>query len=204
MGNIDGLKEQVEELKQRLNASGAQQASEPNELKAQLASIKTNLENMQSEIARLMSENEQLISAREQLAADKRQLREENDQLGKMLGDVLSAIDGRSADASANILREFIAETDSLIKPAGKTAGSVIAAGPPADQATGGDGKARAAEAGPREQAAKVAAAVSDAPGSEAQPQNGSQAGDKEAHEEAEEEESPALRRIMKRGHRAG
>ena len=44
MGSIDGLKEQVEELKQRLNAPGAQQAAEPNELKARLASIKTNLE----------------------------------------------------------------------------------------------------------------------------------------------------------------
>lgn len=195
MGSIDGLKEQVEELKQRLNAPGAQQASEPNEVKARLASIKTNLETMQSEITRLTSEKEQLISAREQLAADKRQLKEENDQLCKMLGDVLSAIDGRSADASAKILREFIAETDSLIKPAGKTAESVIAAGPPTDHAT---------EAGPREQAAKVAAAVSDSPGSEAQPQDGSQADEAEAHEEADEEESPALRRIMKRGRRAG
>lgn len=193
MGNIDGLKEQVEELKQRLNGAEAQPAAEPNELKARLASIKTSLESMQSENARLTSEKEQLIAAREQLAAEKRQLGEENDQLRKMLGDVLAAIDGQSADASANILQEFIAETDPLIKPAGTTSDSVIAAGPPPDHA-----------AGPREQAAKVAAAVSDAPGSEAQPQSGPQAGDKETDEAAEEEESPALRRIMKRGRRAG
>lgn len=189
MGNIDALREQVEELKQRLNGPGAQPAAEPNELKARLASIKTSFESMQSEIARLTSEKEQLIAAREQLAADKKQLGEENDQLRKMLGDVLAALDGQSADASANILREFIAETDPLIKPAGTTSESVIAAGPPAEHA-----------AGPREQAAKVAAAVSEAPGGETQPQSGPQTDEAKP----EEEESPALRRIMKRGRRAG
>jgi regulator of replication initiation timing len=193
MGNIDGLREQVEELKQRLNGPGTPSAGEPSELKARLASIKTSLESMQSEIARLTSEKAQLVAAREQLAADKRQLGEENEQLRKMLGDVLAAIDGQSADASANILQEFIAETDPLIKPAGASSQNVIAAGPPADHA-----------AGPREQAAKVAAAVSEAPGStEAQPQSGPHSGKPSDEAAEEEEESPALRRIMKRGRRA-
>jgi len=220
MGSIDGLREQVEELKQRLNGPGEHQAAEPNELKARLASIKAGLEGKQNEIARLTAEKEQLLAAKDQfaaemqqqlsakeqlaaekqqLAAEKQQLAAENDQLRKMLGEVLSVIDGRSTDDSASILREFIAETDPLIESAGDGSGNVIAAGPPADHATANPGKTGSAEAGPREQAARVAAAVSDAPGDEAQPQDGPQSADKAA-----EEESPALRRIMKRGRRAG
>ena len=135
MGNINGLREQVEELKQRLNGAGAQSAAEPGELKARLASIKTSLESMHSEIAQLKSDKDQLTAAREQLAADKRQLGEENEQLRKMLADVLAAIDGQSGDASANIVQEFIAETDPLIKPAG----TALKSGTPSKPGTGSE-----------------------------------------------------------------
>ena len=193
MGSIDGLREQVEELKQRLNAPATAHGSEPGELKTRLATIKASLETKQNEITRLTAE-------KEQFAAEKQQLSAENDQLRKLLSEVLAVIDGQSADASTRILREFLAETDPLIKPAGGGPKHSGAAGQPANQAIAAPGKAGMVAAGAREQGAGpagAAATMADAPIS---PRQGSEA----ESDGAEEEESPALRRIMKRGHRAG
>jgi DNA repair exonuclease SbcCD ATPase subunit len=174
MGSIDGLREQVEELKQRLNEQGSQKTPESGELKTRLASIKASLESKQGEIDQLSAEKTQLAAEQEKLAAERekistemQQLSAENDQLRKLLKEVLSALDGQPADASINILSEFLAETDPLIKPNGAGPETDITTGPPADLA-----------------AANSAKAESDAEG-------------------ADEKESPALRRIMRRGHRA-
>jgi DNA repair exonuclease SbcCD ATPase subunit len=203
MGSIDGLREQVEELKQRLNDPGSQKTPESGELKTRLASIKASLESKQGEIDQLSAEKRQLAAEKEKLAAEKEELaaeREkistekqrlsaENDQLRKLLKEVLSALDGQPADASSNILSEFLAETDPLIKPNGAGPETVIAAGPPADLAAANPAKAETAEAGD----APKAAGQKNAPQQEPE-SNG---------EGADEEESQALRRIMRRGHRA-
>lgn len=213
MGTIDGLREQVEELKQRLNDPGAQKASEPGELKTRLASIKASLESKQGEIAQLWTEKKQLTAEKEQLATEKerlatekeqlatekQQLSAENDQLRKLLKEVLSAIDGQPADASTNILREFLAETDPLIKPNGDGSETVIAAGPPADLTAASPAKAETAEAGVRKQTGGPAGTAPRAADKENAPQQEPDADG----EGVDEEESPALRRIMKRGRRA-
>ncbi len=199
MGSIDGLREQVEDLKQRLNDPGSRKASDPGELKSRLASIKASLESKQGEIAQLAAEKERLAAEKEQLAAEKQQVSAENDQLREMLKEVLSAIDGQSADASTNILSEFLAETDPLIKPNGNGSETVIAAGPPADLASASPARTETAEAGAREQAAGPAGDAPKAAGGKNAPLQEPDSGG----EGADEEESPALRRIMKRGRRA-
>ncbi len=193
MGSIDGLREQVEDLKQRLNDPGSQKAPDPSELKSRLASIKASLESKQGEIAQLSAETKRLTAEKQRVSA-------ENDQLRKMLKEVLSAIDGQPADASTNVLSEFLAETDPLIKPNGDGSETVIAAGPPADQPAANPGKTEMAEAGAREQTAGPAGVAPKA----ADKENPLQLGPETDGEGADEEESPALRRIMRRGGRAG
>jgi DNA repair exonuclease SbcCD ATPase subunit len=208
MGSIDGLREQVEELKQRLNDPGSQKTPESGELKTRLASIKASLESKQGEIDQLSAEKGQLAADKEKLAAEKeklaaeremlaaerekistekQQLSADNDQLRKMLKEVLSALDGQPADASTKILSEFLAETDPLVKPNGVGPETVIAAGPPADLADANPAKAEPAGDAPK------AAGQKNAPQQEPESDG----------EGADEEESPALRRIMRRGHRA-
>lgn len=203
MGNIDGLREQVEQLKQRLNEPESQQIAAPDELKTRLASIKKSLESKQGEIAQLSAEKQKLAAEKDKFAAElQRQsadkdkfaaelqrLSAENDQLRKMLKDLLSALDSRPADSATSILSEFLAETDSLIEPNGQGGGTVIAAGPPA---AAQPGKAQGASSRSPHGAAQ---------GPETQP--GKQQALDTAGEEPDEEESPALRRIMKRGRRA-
>ncbi len=213
MGSIDGLREQVEELKQRLKDPGSQNTPESGELKTRLASIKASLESKQGEIDQLSAEKRQLAAEKEKLAAEremlaaerekisteKQQLSADNDQLRKMLKDVLSALDGQPADASTKILSEFLAETDPLIKPNGAGPETVIAAGPPADLADASPAKAEPAEAGARKQAAGPAGDAPKAAGQKNAPQQEPESDG----EGADEEESPALRRIMRRGNRA-
>ena len=206
MGNIDGLREQVEQLKQRLNEPESQQIAAPDELKTRLASIKKSLESKQGEIAQLSAEKQKLAAEKDKFAAElQRQsadkdkfaaelqrLSAENDQLRKMLKDLLSALDSRPADSATSILSEFLAETDSLIEPNGQGGGTVIAAGPPAAAAAAQPGKAESAGSPPADGVAQAA-----------ESQAGKQRAPDTAGEEPDEEESPALRRIMKRGRRA-
>ena len=199
MGSIDGLREQVEDLKQRLNDPGSQEAPDPSELKSRLASIKASLESKQGEIAQLSAEKERLTSEKVRLAAEKQQVSAENDQLREMLKEVLSALDRQSADASTNILSEFLTETDPLIKPNGDGSETVIAAGPPADLVAASPVRTATVEAGAREQAARPAGVAPKA----ADKENPLQLGSETDGEGADDEESPALRRIMKRGRRA-
>ena len=192
MGSIDGLKEQVEELKQRLNSPGAQSGPEAGELKTRLASIKANLEGKQQEIARLTAE-------KQRLAAEMQRVSAENEQLRRMLGDVLAVIDGQSADHSTQILRDFLAETDALVKSAGNGVKDGRAAAQTAGQAASDQGQAKPAQAAAKAQEAGPSAGDAGKPDPEVAIQLGSAVQD----EHGEEEESPALRRILKRGRRA-
>jgi hypothetical protein len=198
MGSIDGLKEQVEELKQRLNSPGAQLGADAEELKKRLASIKSNLEGKQQEIAKLTAEKQQLAAEKQRLAAEAQRAAAENEQLRKMLGEVMAVIDGRPADGPANLLRDFLAETDALVKPTGNGVKETPPAGQAGDQAVSGPGKAEPAQAGQQPQAAQGAG------NGKPDPDLAIQLGSEVKDDGAEEEESPALRRILKRGRRAG
>ena len=101
MGNVDGLKVQVEEMKQRLCASDAQQPTETGEFKDRLASIKATLQGKQNEIERLAAENKQLQGKQDEIE----RLAAENKQLQGMLKEVLSAIDEHQSKTSGDILR---------------------------------------------------------------------------------------------------
>jgi predicted nuclease with TOPRIM domain len=212
MGSIDGLKEQVEELKQRLNAPDGPPGANTGELKTRLATIKASLEGKQQEIARLTAEKERLTAEKQRLTAEKEQFAtekqkfaaemqrasSENEQLRRMLGDVLAVIDGQSVDSSTKILREFLAETDPLIKPASNGVKDAGAAGQGADQAATAPGRAAPTQAGGREHGAGSAGGAG-----KPDPDVAIPLGSDVDVEDPEEEESPALRRIMRRGRRA-
>lgn len=198
MGSIDGLKEQVEELKQRLNSPGAQLGADAGELKTRLASIKSSLEGKQQEIARLTAEKEQLMAEKQRLAAEAQRAAAENEQLRKMLGDVMAVIDGQSANAAGKLLHDFLVETDSLVKPVGNGVKEAQPADQAAGQAASGPGRAEPAQAGQQPQGAQGAG------GAKPDPEVAIQLGSDVRDKGAEEEESPALRRILKRGRRAG
>jgi predicted nuclease with TOPRIM domain len=114
MGNVDGLKVQVEEMKQRLCASDAEHPTETGEFKDRLASIKATLQTKQDEIDRLAVENKQLQGKQDEID----RLAAENKQLHGMLKEVLSAIDEHQSKASGDMLRAFYTETAVLVEPA--------------------------------------------------------------------------------------
>jgi len=203
MGNIDGLKAQVEELKQRFTQPDTQPGPEAEELKSRLASIKANLEGKRQEISRLVAENERL-------AADLQRATAESDQLRKMLAEVLAVIDGQSSNDATMILREFLAETDPLIQMAGDGGSEARAQEPPADLRAEVSDPEVPHRSGPAHDDAPEQGARS--PGGEAgrgeagrgAPQAAIPLGSEVRDDDARETESPALRRILKRGHRAG
>lgn len=198
MGNIDGLKAQVEELKQRFTQSDTQPGPEAEELKSRLASIKANLEGKRQEISRLVAENERL-------AADLQRATAESDQLRKMLAEVLAVIDGQSSNDATMILREFLAETDPLIQMAGDGANEARAQERPAGLRAEVSDPEVPHRSGPAHDDAPEQGAR--APGGEAgrgEPQAAIPLGSEVRDDDARETESPALRRILKRGHRAG
>jgi hypothetical protein len=221
MGNIDGLKAQVEDLKQRFTRSPDQPSTEADELKSRLASIKANLEGKRQEISRLVAE-------KERLAADLQRATAENDQLRKMLAEVLAVIDGQSSNDATMILREFLAETDPLIQVAGDGdggGGEARAEDRSADQrAEIADPEAPDPEVSDPEVSDRGRPAHDDAPEQGSRSPGGEagrgEAGSGEAGrgapqaaiplgsdvhgDDAGETESPALRRILKRGNRAG
>ncbi len=157
MGNVDGLKVQVEELKQRLCASDAQHPTETGEFKDRLASIKDTLQGKQDEIARLAAENTQLRG---------------------MLKEVLSAIDEHQSKASENVLRAFYAETAALVEPAKAT------------NARNGEAARTKAEPASQSQQNQPAHLQQSQPATPAV----------QDEDDADFADSPALRRIMKRG----
>ncbi len=174
MGNVDGLKVRVEEMKQRLCASVAQHPTETGEFKDRLASIKATLQGKQDEIARLAAENTQLRGKREEIE----QLAAENKQLRGMLKEVLSAIDEHQSKASGDILRAFYTETAALVEPAkAADARNGEAAGTKAEPAS----QSQPNQPAHLQQSQPATPAVQDEDG-------------------ADFADSPALRRIMKRG----
>ena len=182
MGNVDGLKVQVEEMKQRLCASDAQQPTETGEVKDRLASIKAILQGKQNEIERLATENKQLHGKQDEIE----RLAAENKQLHGMLKEVLSAIDEHQSKTSGDILRAFYAETAALIEPA--------------KAATARNGQAartKAETASQSQQNQPVHPQMSQQPhAQQGQPATPAVQGE----DGADFEDSPALRRIMKRG----
>ena len=189
MGSIDGLRQQVEELKQRLNDPGRENGPASDDLKTRLATIKASLEGKQNEIARLTAEKERFAAEKERLAAEQQQLSAENDQLRRLLSEVLAVIDGKSAEGPTTILREFLAETDPLIKQADGGARDAGAASRPTSQALTVPAKSETTAAGAAHNTATAQTSPQQTPDGEG---------------EDDEEVSPALRRIMKRGYRAG
>ena len=157
MGNVDGLKVQVEELKQRLCASDAQPPTDTGEFKDRLRSIKATLQGKQDEIARLAAENTQLRG---------------------MLKEVLSAIDEHQSKASENVLRAFYAETAALVEPAKAT------------NARNGEAARTKAEPASQSQQNQPAHLQQSQPATPAV----------QDEDDADFADSPALRRIMKRG----
>lgn len=203
MGSIDGLRQQVEDLKQRLGDAGSEHNSGSEDLKSRLAAIKATLEAKQKDVERLTAEkerlaaeNERLAAEREHLAAEQQRLSAENDQLRKLLSDVLAVIDGPSGSGSTKIIREFLAETDPLVKSTGEAPKDGGTASPPADQDLAAPDEPAAASPEHGTPPADLAAAPASA---ETWPQPGP-----DAAGEGADDESPALRRIMRRGHRAG
>ncbi len=157
MGNVDGLKVQVEEMKRLLCASDAQHPTETGEFKDRLASIKATLQGKQDEIARLAAENTQLRG---------------------MLKEVLSAIDEHQSKASENVLRAFYAETAALVEPAKAT------------NARNGEAARTKAEPASQSQQNQPAHLQQSQPATPAV----------QDEDDADFADSPALRRIMKRG----
>ena len=98
MSNLDALKTQVDEMKERLGTSDAQRDSEAGEFKTLLASIKTNLQTKQAEIERLTAENE---------------------QLRKMLSDALATVGEHQVQATGNVLRDLHTELAALVEQIG-------------------------------------------------------------------------------------
>ncbi len=174
MGNVDGLKVQVEELKQRLCASDAQHPTETGEFKDRLASIKATLQGKQDEIARLAAENTQLRGKQDEIA----RLAAENTQLRGMLKEVLSAIDEHQSKASENVLRAFYAETAALVEPAKAT------------NARNGEAARTKTEPASQSQQNQPAHLQQSQPATPAV----------QDEDDADFADSPALRRIMKRG----
>ena len=96
MSNIDALKVQVDELKQRLGPSDNQVQIAAGDMKTLSVSIKATMQRKQDEIDRLTVENE---------------------QLRKMLSEALSVANEHHAWPGGNDLRDFYAEMAAFIDP---------------------------------------------------------------------------------------
>ena len=110
MSNINALRVQVDELKQRLCPSNNQAQIAAEDIKTLSASIKATVQRKQDEIDRLTVENE---------------------QLRKMLGEALSAAYENHAWSAGNDLRDFYAEMGAFIN-SGEPANAADGKEPPA------------------------------------------------------------------------
>lgn len=189
MTELGDLRAQVDELKQRLSTSDNRQRSDAGQLREQLSAIKATVQSKQDKIDRLHADATRLQAEIDRLqnevggkqgevdglAADNRQLR-------TMLEEVLSAVDSHSAKGSAEALNTFCVEMAALVGT-GKT------------PAPGGDSEQDVivVPARPRQRGDEAPAAPEGAPETGAKPD-----GPQDPFEEIEE--SPALRRILRRG----
>ncbi|MCH8021419.1 hypothetical protein IH785_16365 [candidate division KSB1 bacterium] len=96
MSDLDALRVQVDELKQRLCPSDNQPQIAAEDIQTLSTSIKATMQCKQDEIDRLTIENE---------------------QLRRMLGEALSAANEHDAGAAENVLRDFYAEMAAFIDP---------------------------------------------------------------------------------------
>ena len=153
MSNLDALTVQVDELKQRLCPSDNQVQIAAGDIKTLSTSIKATVQRKQDEIDRLTVENE---------------------QLRRMLGEAVSAVNEHHAWSAGNELRDFYAEMAAFIDPG--------------ESANAADGKEPAATAEHKQPAVPQ------------QSRPAATTGQDEAL--AAMKDSPALRRIMQRGRR--
>ncbi len=96
MSDLDALRVQVDELKQRLCPSDNQPRIAAEDIQTLSTSIKATMQCKQDEIDRLTIENE---------------------QLRRMLGEALSAANEHDAGAAENVLRDFYGEMAAFIDP---------------------------------------------------------------------------------------
>ena len=96
MSDLDALRVQVDELKQRLCPSDNQPRIAAEDVQTLSTSIKATMQCKQDEIDRLTIENE---------------------QLRRMLGEALSAANEHDAGPAENVLRDFYAEMAAFIDP---------------------------------------------------------------------------------------
>lgn len=96
MSDLDALRVQVDELKQRLCPSDNRPQIAAEDIQTLSTSIKATMQCKQDEIDRLTIENE---------------------QLRRMLGEALSAANEHDAGAAENVLRDFYAEMAAFIDP---------------------------------------------------------------------------------------
>ncbi len=157
MSDLDALRVQVDELKQRLCPSDNRPQIAAEDIQTLSTSIKATMQCKQDEIDRLTIENEQLL---------------------RMLGEALSAANEHDAGPAENVLRDFYAEMAAFIDPG--------------EAANAADGKEPTQTAEPDTGAEQKQPAV---------PQQSPPAATTEQDETLED--SPLLRRIMKRGQRA-
>ncbi len=157
MSDLDTLRVQVDELKQRLCPSDNQPQIAAEDIQTLSTSIKATMQCKQDEIDRLTIENE---------------------QLRRMLGEAMSAANEYDAGAAENVLRDFYAEMVAFIDPG--------------EAANAADGKEPTQTAEPDTGTEQKQPAV---------PQQSPPAATTEQDETLED--TPVLRRIMRRGQRA-
>ena len=210
MNESDEFRQQVEELKQRLGATKAQQDGQASELTSKLASIKAMLHEKQAEIERLTTENQ---------------------QLRVMLDEVIALLNQRHDLNSGQVIEGFFSEISQFISEEGtQTAPAIELSAPPQPtvwqpeaQESAEDAIAPApsqpeAETPSQEDAASqetvssaipVEPSAKDAIAEESASEKTSDTasekaadGDADSSDEGEESQVPALKRILKRGTR--
>lgn len=197
MNESDEFRQQVEELKQRLGNTQVQHESQASVLTDRLTSIKASLRQKQEEINRLSAENQQLRIMLDEVIAllNTREDMSSGQMLNGFFDEIAEFIDGEENQAIPNIdissppepsaweREETPAEPEAAVNlPLEPSAATEIKADtPPAPE--------EKAEAAPREP--KIELSPEPAP----EPKQ-------EAEKAEEQEEVPALKRILKRGQR--
>ena len=192
MNESDEFRQQVEELKQRLGSTQAQHESQAGALTQRLTSIKASLRQKQEEITRLSAENQQLRI---------------------MLDEVIAMLNRREELESGAMVNGFFDEISELIENEQSEAIPPLEiSAPPQPSAWSSEEKPAEPESGPSLPAEPSAAAeikpespVKAAPAEESEtaaPTVQAEAAPQDPEKEEEQEEVPALKRILKRGQR--
>jgi hypothetical protein len=230
MNESDEFRQQVEELKQRLGATQAQHDSQSTALTQRLASIKIMLQQKQEEIVRLSAENQQLRIMLDEVIAllNQREDLTSGQMINGFLDDIAEFIDKDDTPAVPDIsiatppapsawqqdeepavtepavteptvTEPTVTEPATTEAPVTETAvteANIIesSAGLPVEPSASDDLKAQSIAA-PEEDLSKPAAAPMSLQPKAPEPE-------KEEAQDDEQEEVPALKRILKRGQR--